>query len=249
MMPIRYLISVTLALAAGSLAFAKPPNVLLIVSDDQGWTDFGFMGHEVIKTPHLDSLAAQGVVFTNGYVTAPLCRPSLASIMTGQYGFQTGIYCNDPPYGVPRTATHDLIRQVPTLPRLLRTAGYRSFQTGKFWEGGHENAGFTHGMTSDSDRHGSQAGLDIGRNGLQPIYDFIEAGGDEPWLVWYAPFMPHNPHNPPERLLNKYIAEGRDIKLSRYYAMCEWLDDVWRINGVPGKEEADRQHPCCVHRG
>jgi arylsulfatase A-like enzyme len=213
-------------LAAGWLSAERPPNVLLIISDDQGWTDFGFMGHEVIRTPHLDRLAAQSVVFPNGYVTAPLCRPSLASIMTGQYGFQTGIYCNNPPEGVLRPVTHPLIQRVPTIPRLLAEAGYRSLQTGKFWEGSHENAGFTHGMTGEGDRHGSRAGLEIGRTGLQPIYDFIESGGDAPWFVWYAPFMPHTPHDPPERILNKYISDDRDIKLSKYWAMCEWLDET-----------------------
>lgn len=222
----RCLTTATILLLSASLSAARPPNVLLIISDDQGWTDFGFMGHEVVRTPHLDRLAAQGLVFPNGYVTAPVCRPSLASIITGQYGFQTGIHGNDPPDGVPRTETHAFIRRAPTLPRLLRTAGYRSLQTGKFWEGNHENAGFTHGITTDGDRHGSREGLAIGREGLQPIYDFIEAGGDEPWFVWYAPFLPHTPHNPPERLLEKYIAEDRDIKLSQYYAMCEWLDET-----------------------
>jgi len=220
------LIAAALVVCPAAARAAKPPNVLLIISDDQGWTDFGFMGHPVVQTPHLDRLASQSVVFPNGYVTVPLCRPSLASIMTGQYGFRTGIYCNNPPDGVPRTKTHHLIQQVPTLPRLLGKAGYRSFQTGKFWEGKHENAGFTHGMTGEGDRHGSRKGLQIGRDGLQPIYDFIEESGDTPWLVWYAPFMPHAPHNPPERLLKKYTAEGRSPRLAAYWAMCEWLDET-----------------------
>ena len=51
---------------------AAPPNVVLIVSDDQCWTDFGFMGHEVIKTPNLDKLAAESAVFPNGYVPTSL---------------------------------------------------------------------------------------------------------------------------------------------------------------------------------
>jgi uncharacterized sulfatase len=222
----KLLTAATVLLVSSTLGAVRPPNVLLIISDDQGWTDFGFIGHEVVKTPHLDRLAAQSVLFPNAYVTAPLCRPSLASIMTGQYGLQTGIYCNDPPDGVPRTATHSNITRVPTLPRLLQKAGYRSLQTGKFWEGSHENAGFTDGVTGAGDRHGSRAGLQIGRAGLQPIYDFVEAGSDKPWFVWYAPMMPHAPHTPPERILSKYMAEGRHIKLAKYYAMCEWFDET-----------------------
>ncbi|MCS5626769.1 MAG: sulfatase-like hydrolase/transferase, partial [Planctomycetes bacterium] len=61
---------------------ARQPNVLLIISDDQSWTDFGFMGHKVIKTPHLDRLAAESVVFPRGYVPTSLCRPSLASMVS-----------------------------------------------------------------------------------------------------------------------------------------------------------------------
>jgi uncharacterized sulfatase len=56
----------------------------LIVADDQGWTDFGFMGHEVVKTPHLDKLAKQSATFRNGCVPTSLCRASMATLLTGQ---------------------------------------------------------------------------------------------------------------------------------------------------------------------
>ncbi len=205
---------------------ATRPNVILIISDDQAWTDFGFMGHPVIRTPNLDRLATQGALFPHGYVTAPLCRASLASIITGQYGHRTRICGNDPPDRVAdRTASQAFIRDVPTLPRLLGRAGYRTFQTGKLWEGSYANAGFSHGMTPEGERHGGP-GLVIGREGLQPIYDFIEQGGDAPFFVWYAPFLPHEPHTPPERLLSKYTAAGRHPRLAAYWAMCEWLDET-----------------------
>ncbi|MCH8089025.1 MAG: sulfatase-like hydrolase/transferase, partial [Chloroflexi bacterium] len=67
---------------------ANPPNVVLIISDDQAWTDFGFMGHEHIRTPHIDRLAAQSLTFTRGYVCDSLCRPSLATLITGLYPHQ-----------------------------------------------------------------------------------------------------------------------------------------------------------------
>ena len=60
-------------------------NVVFILSDDQAWGDYGFMGHPEISTPHLDTLAKESLVFKHGYVTAPLCRPSLASIVSGLY--------------------------------------------------------------------------------------------------------------------------------------------------------------------
>lgn len=66
-------------------ATARQPNIVLIISDDQSWTDFGFMGHKVIKTPNLDRLAAESVVFPRGYVPTSLCRPSLASMVSGLY--------------------------------------------------------------------------------------------------------------------------------------------------------------------
>ncbi|MFO1096612.1 MAG: sulfatase-like hydrolase/transferase, partial [Planctomycetaceae bacterium] len=77
--------AVCLLLACGASAAAGPPNVLMIVSDDQAWTDYGFMGHPRICTPHLDQLALESAIFTRGYVPMSLCRPSLATIVTGLY--------------------------------------------------------------------------------------------------------------------------------------------------------------------
>ena len=71
----------------GHLFGADRPNVVVIISDDQAWTDYGFMGHPVIQTPHLDRLAEQSLVMDRGYVAAPLCRPSLASMLTGGIRF------------------------------------------------------------------------------------------------------------------------------------------------------------------
>lgn len=81
----------------GTSGGAGRPNVLLLISDDQAWSDFGFMGHEVIETPRLDALAAEGRTFPRGYVPTALCRPSLATIITGLYPHQHGITGNDPP--------------------------------------------------------------------------------------------------------------------------------------------------------
>ena len=66
-------------------------------ADDHGWTDYGFMGHKEVKTPNLDRLAKQGLVFQRGYVPSSLCCPSLASIITGLYPHQHRITSNDPP--------------------------------------------------------------------------------------------------------------------------------------------------------
>lgn len=204
---------------------SRPPNIVLIISDDQRWTDFGFMGHETIRTPHLDRLARDGAVFPNGYVPCSLCRASLATIITGLYAFQHNICCNDPPRGTERNRMHPFIRNSPALPRLLRQRNYQSLQTGKFWEGHFSNAGFTHGQSTNGDRHIARGTPQIGRATMQPIYDFIDTHRREPFFVWYAPMMPHKPHNPPDRLLQRY-REGRDINVAKYYAMCEWFDET-----------------------
>src|SRR5262245_43155435 len=116
------------------------PNVVMIIGDDQGWTDFGFMGHKVIQTPRLDRLARESAIFPHGYVPTSLCRASLATLLTGLYPHQHRICCNDPPAGVERSAMHPFIKNAPALPRLLGQAGYQSLQTGKFWEGHFSNA-------------------------------------------------------------------------------------------------------------
>ena len=120
-MPFRLLLTLALLIVLATAAQAAPPNVVMIVSDDQGWTDFGFMGHEVIKTPRLDKLAAQSAVFPNGYVPTSLCRPSLATMLTGLYPHQHKICCNDPPAGIDRTLMHKFITSQPTVPRVLQS--------------------------------------------------------------------------------------------------------------------------------
>lgn len=212
-----------LALSTSTLADSKP-NVILIVGDDHGWPDFGFLGSKIVRTPHLDQLAKQSAVFPNGYVPTSLCRASLATLLTGQFGHQHLICCNDPPEGVDRALMHPFIKKAPAFPRLLGTDGYVSLQTGKYWEGHYANAGFTHGMTVKG-RHGDD-GLVIGRKTMKPIYDFIEGRKGKPFCVWYAPMMPHEPHNPPDRLLAKYTGKERPLKLAKYYAMIEWFDET-----------------------
>ena len=233
-----FLLTTGLLFAACTLA-TKPPNVVLIISDDQSWTDYGFMEHEAIETPNIDRLARQSRLFKRGYVPTSLCCPSLATLITGLYPHQNGITGNEPPIpsGGKNTDQYrsqvqecvGFIDTVPTLPRLLAKRGYVSHQSGKWWQGHYSRGGFTHGMTHGDPkrrgRHGDE-GLKIGREGLQPIFDFIDDAGDKPFFVWYAPFLPHNPHNPPKRLLDKYTKKTESIFIARYWAMCEWFDET-----------------------
>ncbi len=220
---------------ASDQATETPPNIVYIISDDQMWTDFGFMGNPRVATPHLDALAAGSARFVNGYVPSSVCRPSLATLLTGLYPHQHGLHFNHGPpgnagynrmtsrreYVETRSREFELIRRLETLPGLLGCErGYRSLQTGKFWEGPWENGQFTEGMTrfeappedqtfgglrvlASGERvaHGNgDIGLAIGRRTMKPIEHFIQDGEADktPWLVWYAPYLPHQPHDSPE---------------------------------------------------
>ena len=148
-------------LLLATTAFAKRPNVVMIISDDQTYRDFGFMGSTDAKTPHIDRLASLSARYVNGYVPTSVCSPSLASMLTGLYPHQSGIHYNHPPPGNRgfnqmtsvkdylriRGESYYLIKSAQTLPRVLAQEGYRCLQTGKFWEGHYANAGFTDGMT------------------------------------------------------------------------------------------------------
>jgi uncharacterized sulfatase len=246
---------------------ADRPNIVYLISDDQSWSDYGFMGNESVHTPNLDRLAAQSARFSNGYLTTSVCRPSLVTLMTGLYPHQHLVHFNHGPpgnaafnriatakeYVETRSAEFDLIRRVPTLPRLLAEVGYRSLQTGKFWEGDWRNGGFTEGMTTFTGPPASQTygggrklpggeivahgngdhGLAIGRETMEPIETFIRdsESAKTPWLVWYAPYLPHQPHDSPERYYE--IARERPgvepHELPYYAAIAQFDETVGRL--------------------
>ena len=227
-------------ISLATLRAETPPNVVLIISDDQAWGDYSFMGHPQIKTPHLDKLASQSLLFTRGYVPSSLCCPSLGAMISGLYPHQSYITSNDPPApaGQARLKQNDPafqkgrevfnkhMDQLATLPRLLGKKGYASFQTGKWWQGDFTRGGFTEGMTKGT-RHGDD-GLKIGRETMQPMYDFVDraVGEKKPFFLWYAPMMPHDPHTPPERILAKYRDKTSSEHVAKYWAMVEWFDET-----------------------
>src|SRR5271170_8508728 len=76
--------------SASNAAEAKQPNILIFLSDDVGWGEYGFQGGKDIPTPNIDSLAKNGVRFTQGYVSGPYCSPTRAGLMTGRYQTRFG---------------------------------------------------------------------------------------------------------------------------------------------------------------
>ena len=215
---------------------AGHPNVVFILSDDQSWDDYGFMGHPHLKTPNLDQLAGEGLVYERGYTTAAICRPSLASIVTGLYPHQTGVRGNRPFMGEgvdhrqlrrnkklwplaqeqSRTMTQTLAN-APSMVRQLQDKGYATLQTGKWWEGNPLDHGFDEGF-----------GHGIGRKTMEPIHNFVEKAqkNEQPFFIWYAVFLPHTPHNAPDELYQKYKDLAPNESTARYWANIAWLDET-----------------------
>lgn len=219
----------------------NPPNIVFILSDDQSWTDYGFMGDKNIETPRLDQFASESLTFKKAYVPTPLCSPSLATIITGLYPKDHGILGNDKVYDkngnrkANRAKAYkpviEAFEKQTTLPDILKEKGYLSFQTGKWWHGNHKIGGFDYGMTHGDPKRGGRHGdygLKIGRTGLDTIHNYIDLAAKEkkPFFLWYAPFLPHRPHNPPQRLLDKYLKKTDSQPLAKYWAMCEWFDET-----------------------
>ena len=123
----------------------KPPNIILIISDDQGYADVGFHGSKEIFTPNIDRIANNGVVFSQGYVSFAVCSPSRAGLITGRYQNRFGYTRNI--LLAPKDSTMGLPLGEQTLPEVLKKGGYKTKAIGKWHLGAHdllipENRGF-----------------------------------------------------------------------------------------------------------
>lgn len=159
------------SLAADAVRPARP-NVVFILADDLGQRDLGCYGSTFYETPHIDSLAQQGAKFTDAYAACPVCSPTRASIMTGQWPQRTGVtdYIGAPtkPEGwkrntllLPAPYTDRLALETPTLAKSMKAAGYPTFFAGKWHLGPEgwwpENQGFDINM-GGIDRGGPYGG-------------------------------------------------------------------------------------------
>lgn len=136
------LYSIIITFCLGTLLYAQQkPNIILLFADDAGYADFGFHGSKVMKTPNLDILAKQGVVFTQAYVSDPTCGPSRAGIMTGKYQQRFGYEENNVPGYMSEVSALDGIHmglptEEKTMGNYLQEIGYKTGFYGKWHLGG-----------------------------------------------------------------------------------------------------------------
>ena len=222
----------------------RRPNIVIIMSDDQGFGDLGAHGNPKIKTPNLDKLAGQSVWLKNFYVS-PVCAPTRASLLTGRYNYRTGVV--DTYLGRALMYPDEV-----TLAEVLSGAGYRTGIFGKWHLG--DNApmrpfdqGFQEslvikggGIGQTSDPPGGSSYFDpiLQHNGAQERYkgycsdvfataaiDFCQAKGDRPFFAYLAFNCPHEPLEVDDADLAPY--EGVDLALSSFPKLGQRIPPDW----------------------
>ncbi|RPJ24641.1 MAG: hypothetical protein EHM35_16195, partial [Planctomycetaceae bacterium] len=211
------------------------PNVLLIVTDDQGWGDFHSHGNDRIDTPVLDRLASEGARFDRFFVS-PVCAPTRAGLLTGRYHLRTGVH------GV--TRTYETMREEEvTLAEAMKKAGYVTGCFGKWHNGAHyphnpNGQGFDEFLGFCAGHWNNYFDTTLERNG-KPVktrgyisdvltdagIEFIEKNKDRPFLCYVAYNAPHAPLQVPDKYFDKYKARALDDQLACIYGMCENIDD------------------------
>jgi arylsulfatase A-like enzyme len=221
----------------------RRPNVLLIITDDQGYGDLGLHGNDKIKTPHLDRLGRASVQLTQFYVM-PVCSPTRACLLTGRYNYRTGVV--DTYLG--RSMMHP---DEVTIAEMLRDAGYRTGIFGKWHLGDNYplraiDQGFQEalvctggGLTQPSDPEGNHYFDPIlFRNGkaektkgyctdifTDAALQFIEQNKDRPFFCYVAYNAPHTPLEVDEAHVAPYRAMGLDDTTAKVYGMVTNIDD------------------------
>lgn len=215
-------------LVAGPVAVdsaERKPNIVLILIDDMGWRDVGFMGNQFVETPHLDRLAAQGMVFTQAYASAPNCAPTRACLMSGQYTPRHGIYTVvDPrqPAGSPwhklmgAESQSELATEVVTVAEALRDGGYATAFFG-MWNLGRGRSGprtpggqgfgkvvFPENLGFAKDAYHDDRGNYLSDRLADEVLSFIDQQRERPFFVYLADHAVHAPYDPKPDLLAKY---------------------------------------------
>jgi arylsulfatase A-like enzyme len=228
--------------AARVTAAEQKPNILVFLCDDVGYAEFGFQGGKDIPTPHIDSIAAGGVRFTQGYVSGPYCSPTRAGLLTGRYQTRFGHEFNS-------TARQSgLALDQPTMAERLRDVGYATCAVGKWHLG--EKPRFRPMRRGFDEFYGTLANSAFFRprqfidsrvsNEVQPIddpdfyttdaygeraVDWLGREGDKPWFL----YVPFNAQHAPLQATEKYLGRFDDIddeKRRTFAAMMSAMDDA-----------------------
>jgi arylsulfatase A-like enzyme len=235
-MPLNLILPFLCLLSAAVFAAADTkPNILLIMTDDQGYGDLSIHGNPHLSTPHLDKLAKAGVQFERFYVNS-FCAPTRAALLTGRWPLRTGCH------GV----THNREAMRPsevTLAEALKPAGYRSACIGK-WHNGEqypftpqgqgfdEFFGFNNGHWNDYfDAVLLRGAIHEPTKGYitdvltDEAIKFISARKSQPFFCYLSYNAPHSPYQVPDRYFDRFKAKGLDDALAAFYGMCENIDD------------------------
>jgi arylsulfatase A-like enzyme len=235
-----------LAALPAAEAPARKPNILLILADDLGYGDVGVHGCKDIPTPHIDALARSGVRFSSGYVTAPLCGPTRAALMTGRHQCRFGHEFNPPAITEPNPAKLALDLRETTVADRLKRAGYVTGALGK-WHLGEAEAyhplsrgfdeffGFTGGAHSYFKANDKRYGPIV--RGRQPVElrgyltdvladeatDFLQRHHAEPFFLYLSFNAVHTPMDAPADALAKFAFINNLLR--RAYAGMTWKMD------------------------
>ncbi len=207
----------------------RPPNIILVLMDDMGWRDVGFMGNRFVETPHLDRLAKSGLVFTQAYASAPNCAPTRACLLSGQYTPRHGIYTvvdSRQPPGSPwhkwqaAESKSELDTKIVTIAESLRDGGYATAffgmwnlgrgRTGPVTPGGQ---GFQKVVFPENLGFGKDEYFDDGKNYLSDrltneVLKFVDENRQRPFFVYFPDHAIHAPFNPKPELLQKYARKA-----------------------------------------
>jgi arylsulfatase A-like enzyme len=232
-----------LATRPATAADAPRPNVLLILTDDQGWGDVGFHGNPTLKTPHLDRLAEQSTELARFHV-CPVCSPTRASLLTGRYNYRTGAI--DTYLGRSTMAADET-----TLAEILSAAGYQTGIFGKWHLGDNypsrpQDQGFERTLVHRGGGIGQPADppgnayfdpvlLDDGREVKKSGYcsdvftdaaiAFVREQRERPFFAYLAFNCPHSPLQVPAAYHSRYQGLSLDDDTARLYGMVANIDD------------------------
>ena len=222
---------------------AAPPNIVMIISDDHAWTDYSFVGHQQIQTPHLDRLARREPdVHARLRAIEPVLpepgvdhhRPVPASTQDDEQRSAAsarkshgGDFDNAADFRAGREIMTRHLEAVPTLPRLLARSGYVSLQTGKWWQGDFSRGGFTHGMTK-GDRHGDEGSTSAARRcSRSTISSLPRAATSKAVLRLVRPDDAAPTAQPAGAIARRSTKKTPHRCTSpEYWAMVEWFDET-----------------------